>query len=74
MFAECAAKMDIRLDTIDTMRGSMEAAGFTNVHERNHKMPKGEWCRNSVQKEIGKVHVGTSSCARSNTQLTYDGS
>lgn len=38
------------------MRSRIEAAGFTNVHERTYKVPIGEWAKNPLLKEAGRFN------------------
>lgn len=39
-----------------TMRGSMEKAGFVDIHEKMYKWPIGPWPKDSVLKEAGRLH------------------
>lgn len=54
MFVRCCAKTGRHLDTTDTFKSRIEAAGFVNVHEKNYKVPIGEWAKDPVLKEAGK--------------------
>lgn len=38
------------------MRSGIEAAGFTNVQEKNYKLPLGDWPRNKVLKDAGRLN------------------
>ena len=49
-----AAKMDRPVDTIDTFKERIEAAGFINAQERLYKVPVGDWAKDPVLKEAGK--------------------
>lgn len=46
-------KMSKPMDTIHHMKSRIEAAGFTNVHEKMYKCPLGDWPKNPVMKEAG---------------------
>lgn len=48
------------LDTVDTMRGSMEKAGFIIQGEVDKKYPYGTWPKNPLYKEIGRVWASPS--------------
>lgn len=39
---------------MDTFRARIEKAGFTNIHEKEYKVPVGEWAKRPVLKEAGK--------------------
>lgn len=41
LFTACAERMGCKIDTINTMRGAMERAGFVNFQEKNYKVPFG---------------------------------
>lgn len=56
MFLKCAEKAGKPLDTVDTMRRRIQAAGFTDVQEKTYKMPLGPWAKNSVLREAGKFN------------------
>lgn len=56
MFLKVAAKSGKKLDTIDTFKSKIEAAGFTNIHEKVYKLPFGEWTKNPVLREAGKFN------------------
>ena len=43
LFIACGQKSGRRLDIEETMRRDIEAAGFTNVHEKYIKIPIGTW-------------------------------
>ena len=43
-------------DTEAHMRAHMEAAGFTNVHEKLYKIPLGDWAKHPILKEAGKFN------------------
>lgn len=41
----------------ELMRAGIEGAGFVNVHERNFKMPLGDWPKHPIYKEAGRLHM-----------------
>ncbi|KAJ5180888.1 S-adenosyl-L-methionine-dependent methyltransferase [Penicillium capsulatum] len=49
----CAERSGRRIDTMFTMRASIEAAGFVNAQERDYKWPIGGWPKNRELKEAG---------------------
>ena len=52
----CAAKSGRKLDTEEHFQSRVEAAGFSNVHEKLYKVPIGEWTKDPLLKEAGRVH------------------
>lgn len=50
--AEAAGKP---LDTYSHMRSRIEAAGFTNIHEKNYKGPIGAWPKHPIYKDAGRI-------------------
>ncbi len=50
VFHQCGHGMAKSFDTIDTMRSRIEAAGFTNIKEKNYKIPMGPWATHPVYK------------------------
>lgn len=40
----------------DTMRDSIEAAGFTNIQEKLYKVPIGTWARHPILKDAGRLN------------------
>lgn len=44
------------VNTVDVFKAGIEAAGFTNVHEKVYKVPVGDWAKNPLMKEVGKYH------------------
>ena len=40
---------------LETMRAGIENAGFINVHERDFKMPIGDWPKHPLYKEAGRL-------------------
>lgn len=44
-------------DVLHTMRGSIEAAGFTNIQEKLYKVPVGGWAKHPLYKEAGKMNL-----------------
>ena len=53
---EASENWDHHLDTIDTMRGAMEKAGFVDIHEKTYKWPIGPWPDDPILKEAGRLH------------------
>lgn len=53
LFLDCGARANRPLDTIDTMRSGIEAAGFINVQQQDYKQPIGSWPKLSVYKDAG---------------------
>jgi hypothetical protein len=51
-----AEKSGRPIDTIDTMRGAIEKAGFVDVHEKELKLPVGPWAKDPVLKEAGRLN------------------
>ena len=45
------------IDTMNTMRARIEAAGFTNIHEKLYKVPTGDWAKNKILKEAGRLNL-----------------
>lgn len=48
--------MGKNINTFDTIKTSIEAAGFVNVKEKLYKAPIGDWAKNPVLKEVGRYH------------------
>lgn len=60
MFTRLCAKTGKNINTVDTFKSRIEAAGFTNVHEKQYKCPVSEWARNPTHREAGrfeKLHL-----------------
>ncbi len=57
VFHHCAKASGKPFDTINTMRGRIEDAGFTNIHEKNYKMPIGPWAKHPVYKDVGHIEL-----------------
>lgn len=55
MFVRCCAKSGKNIDTVETFKPRIEAAGFTNVHEKTYKVPIGEWTKSPLLKEAGRL-------------------
>lgn len=55
-FNKVAATTGKPLDTVDTMRAAIENAGFINVREKVYKVPVGDWAKNPILKEAGRVN------------------
>lgn len=56
MFYPLCEKTGKRIDTEETFKDRIEAAGFTNMHEKTYKIPIGDWVKNLVLKEAGQYH------------------
>ncbi|KAJ6015156.1 hypothetical protein N7540_009747 [Penicillium herquei] len=52
----CAERADRRIDTLNSMRASIEQAGFVDVHEINYKWPIGGWAKEKHFKEAGALN------------------
>ncbi|KAJ5686814.1 hypothetical protein N7536_009433 [Penicillium majusculum] len=52
----CGARAGLSLDTLDTMRGTMEKAGFVDIQEKAYQWPIGPWARDQKYKEAGVVN------------------
>ena len=48
--------MGKNINTFDTIKASIEAAGFVNVQEKLYKAPVGDWTTNPLLKEVGRYH------------------
>ncbi|KAJ5804834.1 S-adenosyl-L-methionine-dependent methyltransferase [Penicillium riverlandense] len=55
-FIGCAERAGRPLTIQETMRASIEKAGFVDVHEHIYKVPIGAWPRDKVLKEVGKLN------------------
>lgn len=44
------------LDIVETMKSTIEARGFTNVHEKIYKVPMGAWTKNRILKDAGRIN------------------
>ena len=47
-------RMGKNINTFDTFKAEIEAAGFTNVQEKLYKAPFGDWPKNPLIKEVGR--------------------
>ncbi|KAJ6028868.1 hypothetical protein N7540_004444 [Penicillium herquei] len=56
-FDAAASQSGKPMDTMHTMRASIEKAGFVDVHERNVKWPIGPWPKNKTLKELGTINL-----------------
>lgn len=45
-----------RIKIADTMKESLERAGFVDVHEKTYKWPIGAWAKDPILKEAGRLH------------------
>lgn len=50
------AQTGFNMKVPDLMRAGIENAGFINVHERDFKMPLGEWPKHPIYKEAGRLN------------------
>lgn len=46
-------------NVFDTMKDSISAAGFTNIHEKLYKVPLGDWPKHPVYKDAGRLNEET---------------
>ena len=53
MFLRAAEKAGRPVDTVDTLKGRIEAAGFVNIHEKVYEVPIGEWTSNPIGRRQG---------------------
>lgn len=51
-----AEKSGRPINTTDTMRGTIEKAGFVDVREKEYKLPVGPWAKDPVLKEAGRLN------------------
>ena len=56
MYLPMAERAGRPMDMADTMRASIEEAGFINVHQQEYKAPLGDWPRLQVYKDAGRVN------------------
>jgi hypothetical protein len=56
-FIGCGERAGRSLTTQETMRASIEAAGFVDVHERLYKVPMGPWAKDRLLKEVGLLNL-----------------
>lgn len=59
LLEDCGDRRGVRMDTTDKMRSRIEAAGFTNIHEKNYKVPLGSWPKHPVFKDAGRIGMHT---------------
>lgn len=55
MMIKCVAKSGRRGDIEETFKDSIAAAGFTNVHQKQYKVPIGDWAEDPLLKEVGRL-------------------
>lgn len=55
-FERMGAKAGRPFNTYDTMKDSIEAAGFTNIQEKIYKVPIGTWAKNPILKDGGRLN------------------
>lgn len=48
--------IDRPFNVFNTMRASIEAAGFTNIHEKVYKVPIGDWPKHKLYKDAGRFN------------------
>lgn len=56
-FLGCAERAGRPLNTQETMKASIEKAGFINVQEKLYKCPIGSWPRDKIYKDAGRVNM-----------------
>ncbi|KAJ5976425.1 hypothetical protein N7481_010132 [Penicillium waksmanii] len=54
-FIGCSERAGRSLLTQETMRSSMEKAGFVDTHEKLYKIPLGPWPKDKILKEVGQL-------------------
>ena len=52
---EAGRKSGKRLDIIHTMRDMIEEAGFTNIQQKDRKVPSGNWPKSPFMRSVGQV-------------------
>lgn len=58
MFHEIGKKVTGHpMDISYTMKDLITATGFINVHEKQYKIPIGNWAKDSVLKQAGKLYL-----------------
>ena len=50
------AKAGRPFNNFDTMKDSIEAAGFTNIQEKIYKVPVGTWAKHPIYKDAGRLN------------------
>ena len=55
--AACVASTGNPTDVSSLMRPGIEAAGFINIHEKDFKVPIGDWPRHPIYKEVGDLRL-----------------
>lgn len=55
-FERMGAKAGRPFNTYDTMKESIEAAGFTNIQEKIYKVPIGTWAKHPIYKDAGRLN------------------
>ena len=53
----CGERRGVPMDTTDKMRSRIEAAGFTNIHEKLYKVPLGTWPKHPIYKDAGRIAI-----------------
>ena len=56
MFKNILGKSGKKINTEETFKASIAAAGFTNLHEKVYKVPVGDWVKSPLLKEAGQFH------------------
>ncbi|CAI7624433.1 unnamed protein product [Penicillium manginii] len=55
IFIRCAERAGRSLNIHETMRNSIEKAGFVEIHEKKSRVPLGAWPRDKLLKETGRL-------------------
>ena len=55
LFTECCAAFGKPIDWLNNMTSAISSAGFINITEKNYKVPLGDWAKNPLLKEAGKL-------------------
>ncbi|KAJ5217820.1 uncharacterized protein N7469_011445 [Penicillium citrinum] len=55
IFIRCAERAGRSLNIHETMRGSIEKAGFVDVHQKKSRVPLGPWPKDKQLKEVGQL-------------------
>ena len=62
---QCLSEVRKRLDTVDTFKSEIEAAGFVDIHEEVYKLPIGEWAEKLHCEASGKIRQASISKCKS---------
>lgn len=55
--AACTVPAGISADVGSLRRPGIEAAGFINIHEKDFKVPIGDWLKHPMYKEFGDLRL-----------------